>query len=98
MAKVTKAVGELLEKGTTVHVQNVVVADASDAPAVHMQAVLQFVDGLRTAIRNARNDDMDTVTATNHLEPWERLCNSMQVAANALAMHVVKQPPRRRSS
>lgn len=97
MTKRTKAVNELLEQSNLIHVAGVTVADASDGPDVHMAAVMDFVDGLRAGIREARKIDMDTVTATNDVNSWERLCNSFQVAANALGAQVSRVPPKRPS-
>lgn len=98
MPKNTKEVSALLEQGELVHVAGVTVAEASDGPAIHMTAVLDFVVGMSAAIKQARSDNMDTVTATNDVNSWERLCNSFQMAANALSLQVIHAPPRKRSS
>jgi hypothetical protein len=94
MTKRTKAVSELLEKGELVHVAGVTVADAGDGPAVHMSAVIDFIAGMRGAIRQARLGNLDTVTATNDVDSWERLCASFSEAANALSLQVFKAPKR----
>jgi hypothetical protein len=81
MTKRTKAVSELLEKGELVHVAGVTVADAGDGPAVHITAVMDFIDGMRAAVLQARKGGHDTVTATNDVDSWERLCASLDVVA-----------------
>lgn len=96
MNKRQLAVGELLEGGETVHVAGVTVADATDGPAVHMTAVLEFIDGLRAAIKQARANDLDTVTASNDCNSWEAVLRSFEMAANALAMQVVANGDRKR--
>jgi hypothetical protein len=83
MTKRTKAVNELLEKGELVHVAGVTVADASDGPAVHMSAVMDFIDGMRAAVLQARKGGHDTVTATNDVDGWDRLALSLEVIAKS---------------
>jgi hypothetical protein len=98
MTKRTKAVSELLEKGELVHVAGVTVANARDDISVHMGAMIDFCGGLRAAIRQARDGDMDTVTATNDTASWERLCHSFEVAVDAMSRVAVAPSLKKRPS